>query len=151
MSGALPRAVRGLGVAIGLLAIAGSGACEKPSPAASTLTVRDPWVRAVPPVATMTAAYLRIENSGPPDALVGEESPQAHSVGIHETVTRGDQVSMEPRNRLAIPAGGNLVLAPEGAHLMLHGLEPPPDQIVELLLHFESGASLTVRAPVERR
>lgn len=119
---------------------------------AAPLRVVGAWVRAVPPVAPMTAGYLRIENDGPADALVGASSPQAERVELHETVTSGDRVAMEPRDRLEVPAGGTLELRPGGAHLMLRGYRAPEGGgTVELRLRFASGRESLVAAPVERR
>ena len=131
------------------LALFGAGCASEPS--AQDLRVTDAWVRAVPPVAPMTAGYLRIENDGAADALVGAASEAAARVELHETVHDGDRVRMVPRDALEIPAGGALVLAPEGAHLMFHGYAPPTDGVVEVELRFRSGATLDVTLPIERR
>ena len=98
-------------------------------------------------------AYMTIQNTGSAaDAFVGESSPIAQSVEVHETMgmgipapsasdamggvagmspiptassmasMSGEMMGMQPVARMEIPAGGTVQLAPGGYHIMLIGL-----------------------------
>lgn len=128
-----------------LLWLSGAGAAQ--------LEVREPWVRAMPPVAPMTAGYLVLDNGGTaPAALVGAESPQFREVQLHRSVQVEGMARMERQERIPIPAGGSVELAPGGYHLMLMGAAGPlvPGSTVDLTLRFEDGSSLAVQAPVRQ-
>lgn len=81
------------------------------------------------------------------DALVAASAPGVPTIELHETV---DGV-MQQVPRFPIPAGGTLVLAPGGNHLMLMGLTQPLNvgQTIEVTLTFESGETATIEAPIE--
>ncbi|WP_240098324.1 copper chaperone PCu(A)C [Thermomonas flagellata] len=84
------------------------------------LRVEDAWSRATPPGAPVAGGFLTIVNPGPrADVLLGASSPIAEKVEVHEMKQEGGMMRMrELRDGLPVPAGGKVVLAPGGYHLM---------------------------------
>ena len=121
--------------------------------AASTVVVRDAWVREAPPGAAVLAAYLTIENPGSKaEKLVAVSCPDFNKVEIHATEIRDGVARMLALTALPIPPHAEVKLAPGGNHLML--LQPQRALVagmnVKLELRFDSGTRLTVVAPVRR-
>ena len=115
------------------------------------MVVTAPWVRAVPPVSSMTAGYLVLENRGSrPGVLLAAESPDFDAVELHRTVEVDGLSRMVAQERVEIPPGARLVLEPGGYHLMLMGFKRPlkPGDAVRLTLRFDGGYALEVSAPV---
>lgn len=84
------------------------------------LRVEDAWSRATAPGAPVAGGFLTIVNPGPrADVLLGASSPIAETVELHEMKQEGGMMRMrELRDGLPVPAGGKVVLAPGGYHLM---------------------------------
>ncbi len=98
---------------LSVLPVAGALACD--------VRIESGWVRQ-PPVATATtlAAYGTLVNTGArPVTLAGASSNAAASVSLHETMMHGTTAMMRGVDRLVVPAGGRVELAPGGMHLML--------------------------------
>lgn len=134
-----------LSLCTALIALAGSPA------RAETLNVSDAWVRQGPPTAQVLAAYMTLENPGTQEiAIIGAGSPQFETVEIHRTEIVDGMARMIPQERLAIPAGGNVALEPNGLHLMLINAKQPlaAGAVVRIELRLEGGGSVTVDAPV---
>lgn len=130
------------------------GSAKAPAPAAKaadTVKIVDPHVRALPPGASVTAAYFVVENPGPtPQALVRAASPVAGSVELHAVLTENGMTSMRPVERFDVPAGGKVALEPSGNHVMLIGVTQPVDKggTVPLTLTFADGSELALDVPV---
>jgi copper(I)-binding protein len=121
---------------------------------ARSLRASGGWVRAAPPSARVTAAYLTLENDGDRErVLVGAAAEGFEAAEIHESVERQGSASMRPVERLAIPAGEARVLAPGGVHVMLMGGRSPLAEgaELELALRFADGEELVVKLPVRAR
>jgi copper(I)-binding protein len=109
---------------------------------------------ATPPVegATIGSIYMMLENRGTADdALVGASGDFAEAIELHETTMRGDTMSMNPVEALALPVGKRLTLESGGSHLMVINMDTeaaPAGGAVVLTLSFESGAEVTVAVPV---
>jgi hypothetical protein len=122
-----------------------------PLHAGSPLLVRDAWIREAPPGMEVLAAYMTIENRGTREQrLVSASSADFTAVEIHTTQISNGTASMTRQTSLALPAGGNLVFAPGGNHLML--MHPQRalragDQVT-LTLRFNGNLSSTVHATV---
>ena len=118
---------------------------------AGDLTVEDAWVM-LPPPQSVAAAFMKIENhSDEAVVLIGAASPQAGRVEIHQSTVSDGVASMEQLERVSIPAGETLVLAPKGIHLMLFqpkGLEEGGQVTFELA--FTPERRLTTQAEVRR-
>lgn len=114
--------------------------------------IRDAWVRQPPPGAN-AAGYLTLHNPGAKAvAVVGARSPVSDQVELHRTVVEDGVARMRPVERLEVPAGGEIVLAPRGLHLML--LEPKalqPGDRVQLTLELEDGETVSTEAEVRKQ
>jgi len=143
-----PAARRSHGL-VTLVALAASALGCSPEPPAE-LAVRDAWIRPVAAGQT-TAAYLTVAGGTADDRLLGGAFDGAAATELHETLLEDDMVRMVPRPEgLVVPAGGVLVLAPRGAHLMLVDLarDLVEGEAVPLVLAFEAAGAMTVTAEV---
>jgi copper(I)-binding protein len=121
--------------------------------AASTVVVRDAWVREAPPGAEVLAAYFTLENPGPKeDKLVAVLGPDFDKIEIHATEIRAGIARMIALDALPIPPHAVVTLVPGGHHLMLHHPRRAltAGMTIKLELRFDSGARTTVVAPVRR-
>jgi periplasmic copper chaperone A len=108
--------------------------------------VENAWLQAVPPVAEVTAAYMRIRNLGPSALqLIGASSPIAAKI-VPMITTRHEQngqevMGMASVENFEIPPGGTLELKPGGNHLMIMGLisHPKEGELVKLTVRFAPG------------
>ena len=110
-------------------------------------------MRALPPGAVATAAYMTIGNAaGGDDALLEVGCGCSRRVSIHSTVREegSDLVGMKELSSLGIPSGRSVALEPGGLHLMLEGVRSPLGEEAVFVLRFEKGGEITVRAPVRR-
>jgi periplasmic copper chaperone A len=74
--------------------------------------------------APTVAAYFTIENHGSaPDQLTGISTATATSAMLHENVDDNGVMKMLMLEKLDVPAGGNVVMAPAKLHVMLVGLK----------------------------
>lgn len=101
------------------------------------------------PSPTDASAFMLIDNRGSsPDSLTGVSSPDAEMVMLHQTTEQG----MDMVDGVAIPAGGRVLLAPGGYHLMLQGLthRAAVGDTITVRLQFAQAEDVVVRAPVLR-
>jgi periplasmic copper chaperone A len=112
-------------VALAALALTGCGAdsgeaapAAAPS-AATTLTIKDPWVKAAG-AGVMTAAFGVLTNdTGADVTVVSAESP-ASPMELHEMTMKDGQMVMRPKEGgFVVKAHGTHELGPGGDHLML--------------------------------
>ena len=120
--------------------------------AADSLQVQDPYVRAVPPGQTNSAAFMALVNPGDADhALVAAESRASKVVELHTHQEEGGMMKMRRVDKIDLPAGETVELQPGGLHLMLIGLtrQLSPGEDVEITLVLEDGSRTSVTAPVK--
>ncbi len=102
-------------ICAGLLLLGGGAAW-----ADGHLTVRDAWVRAIPPGATITAGYATLGNDGDaPVTILTAQSDAFRSVTLHETLVSDGVARMREIHRLVVAPGATVKLEPGGRHLML--------------------------------
>lgn len=121
--------------------------------AAEVISVETPYVRAVPPGQTNSAAFMRLSNgSGQPHALVAARSPAAKAVELHTHSMQDGMMRMRPVERVELAAGETVALQPGGLHVMLIGLTQPLvlGQELPLTLVFEDGSERELGAPVKK-
>ncbi len=91
-----------------------------PASAEGKLTIEHAWIRAMPPNASMLAAYAQLHNNGDaPLTLIAAHSDRFAEVSLHESVERGGVVRMQSVKALSIAPGMSIALRPGGKHLML--------------------------------
>ena len=113
------------------------------------ISVKDPWVRRSPPGASVTAAYMVIENSAASaDELLEIVCGCSASASLHVTEIREDSMTMKKVASIEIPPGASVDLSPGGHHVMLEELSGDIKETVVLRLKFRSGARISVTAPV---
>ena len=139
-----------------LVACFAIGVLTGPAQAASSyikgfLQVRHPWTRVIPAGANVSAVYLEIRNSGKEsDRLIAASTPAAERVEMHVMAREGGAMRMRQVESLNVPARKQLVLRPNGAHLMIVG---PTRTFVKghripLVLRFERGGDVHVEVEV---
>lgn len=119
---------------------------------AANIAINDAYVRLPPPGQNISAAFMRIDNSGDARKLVKADSAVAGNVELHNHINDGGVMRMRQVKSIDVPAKGKAVLQPGGYHIMLIGLKAPlkDGQKVALTLTFDDGSSKTVDAPVQR-
>jgi copper(I)-binding protein len=122
---------------------------------AGEIKIEDPWIRAVPPSAKSTAAFMTIVNkSDQPVTIRGGSCPVAAEVRPMVTTRQDDGVmGMAFVESFSVPAKGARVLEPGGDHIMLINLKEVPraGSSVLLVLETESGGkseTLSLKVPV---
>jgi copper(I)-binding protein len=146
------RAVRGLAVGALMLAVGLTGAAaiaQAQDYDQGTLTISNAWAR--PSAVKTGAVYFTLTNHGTADdALIRVEGDVAEKVQIHEMKMDGMVMRMRKLDRLPVPAGKVVEVAPGGTHIMLIGLAAP---LVEghsfpLTLVFDKAGSVEITVPV---
>ncbi len=121
--------------------------------AADSIVVVDPYVRAVPPGQTISAAFMQLKNtSDQKHAIVNAKSTIAKVVELHTHTHENGMMKMRQVEKMEIPANGETILQPGGLHIMLIDLHDALklDQKVALTLEFEDGSTKDIEAPVRK-
>ncbi|MGL4476225.1 MAG: copper chaperone PCu(A)C [Shewanella sp.] len=108
-------------------------------------------VRAMPPSAPNTAAYLSLSNKGDKNVkLVGVRTDIARESQLHTIIEQDGVVKMRQIHELTIAPQHSLTLSAGGDHIMLLGLKTQLTlgQSVGLQLQFDDGQTLDVSLPV---
>ncbi len=119
----------------------------------SAIEYSDGWVRLVPPVSSVTAAYLALTNhSHSSDTLVGVSSEQADKVELHTMDMSNGMMKMQQVQQVSLPMHQRVELSPGGLHIMMMGLKKPLtlDDHVTLRLEFAESDPMTVTLPVRQ-
>ena len=115
----------------------------------SLVEVDNFWVREVPAVSSVTAAFgiLRAKEK---TELVSVTANISETVEIHNSVSEDGVMRMKKLNGIALPADAEFELAPGGYHIMFIDLKKAlkKGDVVDMTLHFSSGQSVFVQAPV---
>jgi copper(I)-binding protein len=139
-------------VALALLLASCSGSAA--SSVAPTLTITAPWILVSGGIDQPAAGYLTITNAGTSaDALASASSPGAASVELHQSaMDASGMMGMMPVDRIEVPAGGSVSLAPGGYHLMISRLKAQltAGARFELDLVFDHAGTIVVEAEVRR-
>src|SRR3989441_12376110 len=102
------------------------GLSRRKLPAAGTddVAVTDAWARATVPGQPVGAAYLNL-TSARGATLTRISSDTAGTVQMHAMSEEGGVMRMRELERLELPAGQTVRLAPAGTHLMLLQMKKP--------------------------
>lgn len=111
-----------------LWVLAAAGSAQGHEYKLGTLVIHHPWSAPVAANAEVAAGYMEIINTGQSDdRLVAATADISTACQIHEMKMAGGVMTMnEMADGLVIPAGGRVVLAPGGYHIMLMGVKKPP-------------------------
>ncbi|WP_149830465.1 copper chaperone PCu(A)C [Streptomyces tailanensis] len=134
-------------IAAAVLVLTGCGSSDSSGSSAAKLSVESAYMPQ-PVTDSMAAGYLVIKNTGgTADELTSVTSDLAQDVTVHETTGQ----SMREAAALKVPAGGELVLASGGNHLMFENLKrkPKEGETVSLRLNFTTSKAVTVEMPVK--
>lgn len=124
-----------------------------PALAGPAIEVADPWARPTIP-SRPGVAYLEIRNTGDAaDRLIGARAEGVGAVELHRTEHKDGMMTMAPVEALEVPAGGAVLFAPGGYHLMLFDIARPlrEGDTLGLTLWFEHTGEIAVAVPVVRR
>lgn len=128
-----------------LLAFAVLAAADK------ALQVDEPYVRAMPPGQSVTAAFLVLKNlSGNTCTVNGGSSVIAGRLEMHEHRHEQGMMKMRPVSGVTIPAGGQVDFQPGGLHIMLFDIESQllPGETVPIVLTTDVCGEVNIQAEV---
>ena len=111
------------------------------------VSVRDAWVREMPPGVTVMAGYMALKNNtSRPQLLVAASSSSFKSVMFHRTVVKDGMAAMEHAPQIELSPNAGLLFAPGGYHLMLMNPKRTlrAGDRVAINLKFRSGIELPV-------
>ncbi len=134
-----------------LTAACGGNGTGSDATQASTVTIKDPWVKAAD--TGMTAAFGTLRNASDKDATVVAASATSvtKTSELHEMATDDDgQMVMRPKKGgFSLPAGTTHQLSPGGDHIMLMDLTKPvrAGDEVRVTLTFADKSSMSFTAP----
>ncbi len=115
------------------------------------LEIKDPWIRAAPPVVKVLAAYMTIENNSDKGlSVVGAKSPLFERIEIHNTVIEEGLARMLRQDRVDLAPHGSIAFSPGGYHFMLLGRKEPIaiGDSIEMTLILGNGDRLPLEALV---
>jgi copper(I)-binding protein len=128
-----------------------AASAAKGSRQAASVTISDPWVKAVD--TGMTGAFFVLKNTGStPVHVVSASSSVSSMMQLHETVmgTSGAMAMQEKKGGFTVAAGGSHEFKPGGDHVMFMGVNAAVKSGTTLTftLAFEDGSTLPVTAEV---
>ena len=111
--------------------------------------VDNAWVRLLPPMSKMTAAYMSLK-SDQDDRLIAASSELARVVEIHQSKMHDGVMSMQQVGALSLPKDQTVELKPQSYHLMVMGLTMPLKEgdVHTFILEFEQAGKVEVKIPV---
>lgn len=114
-------------------------------PIQADVLVENAWLRLLPPVSKMTAAYMNL-TSDREDRLVSISSDIAELVEIHQSKMEAGVMSMQEVKRLSLPKGETIELKPQSYHLMVMGLKEvlKEGEVYPFTLEFEHADKMTI-------
>ena len=132
----------------GLLALV----CFSTNSLASSVTVVEPYARAVPPGQPNSAAFMVLKNSSGKDrALVEARSTVSKAVELHTHKKEDGMMRMRRIDQIVVKAGDETTLKPGGLHIMFIGLKQQLKEgdKVDLELFFDDGSTVKLMMPVK--
>lgn len=120
--------------------------------AAGSVSVIDPYVRAVAAGHPNSAAFMVLNNtSGEDRTLLKAWSSVSKVVELHTHKKEGGMMRMRQVDKIVIKGGSETVLKPGGLHIMFIGLKQQliAGNKVDLELEFDNGEIMKLTAPVK--
>lgn len=111
--------------------------------------IADAWARATVPGQAVGAAYMKIISPAA-TTLINIESDASKATEVHSMTHQNGVMKMRRLNKLDVPAGQTVDLAPGGNHLMLLGLKKPlkAGESLKLKMTFVDDAGTKTIVPV---
>ncbi|MCP2088289.1 UNVERIFIED_ORG: copper(I)-binding protein [Paraburkholderia sediminicola] len=119
--------------------------------AATTVSVSDCWIRALPGDLP-SGGYFKASNTGDqPINLIGISTDAFGMAMLHQTQSQGSTSSMAMVHQVAVPAHGSLVFAPGNYHVMLEHPKQPLKigTTIPLAFSFSDGEKVTASCAVK--
>lgn len=120
---------------------------------AGDVMIGHPYARVAHAQARSGAVYFTLRNEGAADdRLLSVGTAAAQRAELHRSIEEDGVMRMRAvEDGIAVPAGGNVSLAPGGLHVMLFGLNQPlaPGDTFQAVLQFEKAGAVTVEVQVE--
>ena len=123
------------------------------SSAADSITVVDPYIRAMPPGQKVTAMFMSMDNaSASTQELVSADTTASDHAELHEHKMTDGMMQMGQVEKIPVNAKSSAALKPGGYHIMLIGLKKDLQlgEMVDVKLGFKDGSSKTVKAEVKK-
>jgi len=120
--------------------------------AADSVTVINPYARAVPAGQPNSAAFMVLKNTSNQDrAVVNARSSASKVVELHTHKKEGGMMRMRQIEKIVVKANSETVLKPGGLHIMFIGLKQSfkAGNKVDLELEFDNGEKVKLTAPVK--
>ncbi|NLW04367.1 MAG: copper chaperone PCu(A)C [Pseudomonadaceae bacterium] len=120
---------------------------------ANDIQVQDGYIRAVPPSAPVTAAFMQIHNQGDQArALVSASSAAADAVELHTHTHVDGVMQMRQVEKINLAPKSTTHLQPGGLHIMLIGLKAPlnMDDKVLVNLKLDDGSLIELNLPIRK-
>ena len=117
------------------------------------VSVRDAWVREMPPGVAVMAGYMALQNSTPrPQLLVAASSSSFETVMFHRTVVKNGTATMQHAPQIELLPNASLLFMPGGYHLMLMNPKRTlrTGDRVDIYLQFRGGFVLPVAFEVRK-
>jgi copper(I)-binding protein len=113
------------------------------------IEVSEAWSGALPPTATVGAAYMKIA-SNRSDELLSADTPIANHVQFHTTRNANGMMQMRELERLPVQPRVTLAFTPGANHMMLLGLRRPlvVGATFPMTLHFKNAGNVAVNVQV---
>ncbi|MET0370246.1 MAG: copper chaperone PCu(A)C [Sphingobium sp.] len=123
-------------------------ACGDPAPT----YIDQAWVRLSPVKDRPSAGYFVAHGGDAGGQLRGVLTDYALKVEMHETISEGGMMKMQPVTGVDIPAKGRVAFAPGGKHLMLWGVNDTAISRGKMQLTFlmANGDRLLVDAVIQK-
>ncbi|MFT6984680.1 MAG: copper(I)-binding protein [Psychromonas sp.] len=119
----------------------------------ANLTIENAYVRATPPHAKNSAAFMVIHNSNKEEVkLIAASSDIAQRVELHNHLMQDGLMKMRQVKQISIKAKNKTALQPGSYHVMFFELKQPlkDGESVALKLYFDNGEEITVDAPIKK-
>ncbi len=120
---------------------------------ASSVMVKDAYVRATPPGMPNSAAFMMVMNKGTSDlAVVSAKSDAAKKVEVHTHDMVNGMMKMYQVDKVDLKANSHTMFKPGGFHVMFLGLNKSLKEgdMVHFSLVLNNGEEIKVMAPVKK-
>ena len=116
-----------------------------------SLKIDNPYTRITVAGQKVGGAFMKVENKGAADKLIGATSTVAKEVQLHTMSMDGNVMKMRELKAIDVPANGEVKLAPGGLHLMLIDIKSPlkKGDMVPVKLKFEKAGEVEVKFHVK--